>query len=350
MTSSEKKRKMDENPQQSDNTETMVTGFIHCVSPVKLSANGSRYFNMTIQRKDEYTDAVSFSASAHQQMLEMSKSKTPVTLHNIQMSPSLKKSGKFDVRYNHRSNMTPARNLDFEFQLPEHTKYRSIKEVEENLNAFQKTCVKVKIFEKGEADIQVLKSGTELHKCKLIVSDISGTIPLTIWGEEIQEIKVGDSYSITNVSVRSYDGKSLTTSPDTVLEKIDDIGKCLYTPTEEVSRNQKQLIIDSVSCAISYVCIACHKSIGSFNAAATFLKCAKCGMKQKTANIQNSMKCQILCGKERFTINDSVIKAHSILKNFTEAEKIENHLLSNPNVTVEVATNEPTVLKIINIE
>lgn len=77
----------------------------------------------------------------------------------------------------------------------------------------------------------------------------------------------------------------LTTSPDTVVVKIDDIGKCLYTPTEEVSSNQKQLIIDSVSCAITHVCIACHKSIGSFNAAATFLKCAKCGMKQKTANI-----------------------------------------------------------------
>lgn len=48
MTSSEKKRKMDENPPPSDNPVTMVTGFIHCVSPVKLSANGSRYFNMTI--------------------------------------------------------------------------------------------------------------------------------------------------------------------------------------------------------------------------------------------------------------------------------------------------------------
>uniref|UniRef100_K1PDH8 Uncharacterized protein n=1 Tax=Magallana gigas TaxID=29159 RepID=K1PDH8_MAGGI len=110
MTSSEKKRKMDENPPPSDNPVTM----------------------------DEYTDAVSFSASAHQQMLEMSKSKTPVTLPNVQMSPSLKSSGKFDVKYNHRSNMTPARNLDFEFQLPEHSKYRTIKEVEENLNAFQK--------------------------------------------------------------------------------------------------------------------------------------------------------------------------------------------------------------------
>lgn len=55
----------------------------------------------------------------------------------------------------------------------------------------------------------------------------------------------------------------LTTSPDTVVVKIDDIGKCLYTPTEEVSRNQKQLIIDSVSCAITHVCIAYHKSIGS---------------------------------------------------------------------------------------
>lgn len=50
-------------------------------------------------------------------------------------------------------------------------------------------------------------------------------------------------------------------------------------------------------------------------------------------------------------MNGSVIKANSILKSFTEADKIENHLLSNPNITVEVvATNEPTVLKIINTE
>lgn len=117
-----------------------------------------------------------------------------------------------------------------------------------------------------------------------------------------------------------------------------------------MSTNQKQLIIDSVSCVITHVCIACHKIIGSFNTAATFLKCTKCGMKQKTANIQNSIKCQILCGKEILTINDSIIKANSILKSFTEANKIENHLLSNPNITVEIATNEPTVLKIINIE
>lgn len=49
-------------------------------------------------------------------------------------------------------------------------------------------------------------------------------------------------------------------------------------------------------------------------------------------------------------MNGSVIKANSILKSFTEADEIKNHLLSNPNITVDVATNEPTVLKIINIE
>lgn len=41
--------------------------------------------------------------------------------------------------------MTPARNLDFEFQLPEHSKYRTIKEVEENLNAFQKVKIGCKL-------------------------------------------------------------------------------------------------------------------------------------------------------------------------------------------------------------
>ena len=72
MATSEKKRKIDENPPKADES---VTGFIHCVSPVKISTNGNRFFNMTIQQKDEYTDGVSFSVAAHQQMIEMSKSK-----------------------------------------------------------------------------------------------------------------------------------------------------------------------------------------------------------------------------------------------------------------------------------
>lgn len=52
-----------------------VSGYIHDVSPQKIAASGNKYFNLVIQEEEEYTNAVSFDVSVHQQMIEMSKSK-----------------------------------------------------------------------------------------------------------------------------------------------------------------------------------------------------------------------------------------------------------------------------------
>jgi hypothetical protein len=69
MATEEKKLKL--NPPESDN----VSGYIHSITPMKIAASGSRFFNLVLQQKEEYTDGVSFNVSAHQQMMEMAKKK-----------------------------------------------------------------------------------------------------------------------------------------------------------------------------------------------------------------------------------------------------------------------------------
>jgi hypothetical protein len=142
-------------------------------------------------------------------------------------------------------------------------------------------------------------------KCTLLVSDKSGTIPLTIWGDEIEKISIGDSVLCTNVSIRNYDEKSLTTSSNSTIEPIQDIGSCKYIPPVLITKERK-LQIDSVNCTATHMCSACHKHIESYNSEAQFFKCVKCGMKQKTSSLQSSMRCVIVCSKERFVIGDAM--------------------------------------------
>lgn len=148
-------------------------------------------------------------------------------------------------------------------------------------------------------------------------------------GEEIDKISIGDSVLCTNVSVRNYDQKALPTSPSSTMEIMQDIGGCNYT-APVLTTKERKLHIDSVNCNASHICSACHKYVESYNSEAQFFKCQKCGMKQKTSSIQSTVRCQIMCAKERFVIGDAILRADDDLKALSPDE-VENYLLLHPN-------------------
>lgn len=65
--------------------------------------------------------------------------RSPVSLKNIQRVPSNRTSADFDIRVGFASELsTPVRALDFDFQPPPMLQTTTIKDIEQNLNAFQK--------------------------------------------------------------------------------------------------------------------------------------------------------------------------------------------------------------------
>lgn len=63
-------------------------------------------------------------------------------------------------------------------------------------------------------------------------------------------------------------------------------------------------------------------------------------MKQKTSKVQTITKCQIVAGNQRYTINDSVIRANKNLNCFTDGNDLDNYLLQNSRINVELAVND----------
>ena len=85
------------------------------------------------------------------------------------------------------------------------------------------TIVNVKGKIKKEQNFKVVgKNNLKMLKCA--ICDVSGVLQITFWEDEIEQIKDGVVYKITNVSVRSRDHiKSVTTTRNSAFVEVNNI-------------------------------------------------------------------------------------------------------------------------------
>jgi hypothetical protein len=88
--------------------------------------------------------------------------------------------------------------------------------------------LKVKVTNISEVTKQTIRSGQQLDKCVATLNDHSGSIPYTIWDKDLGRISLPKCYKICDASVRSFDGKALTTCPTTTIVEIADKCKVFF--------------------------------------------------------------------------------------------------------------------------
>ena len=82
-----KKFKAGSSPQHAENN--IVRGYIHSVSPVKVSARNTKYFNFVVQTdRDEYHHGVSFAPEKQAVFLAASQRSQGTELSNVRRVPS----------------------------------------------------------------------------------------------------------------------------------------------------------------------------------------------------------------------------------------------------------------------
>lgn len=80
--------------------------------------------------------------------------------------------------------------------------------VSELRNGDKRVDIEVKMEEKGETrDVQSRYKDESYKVSSCVVSDGSGTIKLTLWNEQIDQVKVGDTIKIENGYVTSFKGE-----------------------------------------------------------------------------------------------------------------------------------------------
>lgn len=72
---------------------------------------------------------------------------------------------------------------------------------------------------KGEAHIPSDKIAQFVHDATL--TEISGSIPLSIWGQHITAVDEGDFYTFTECKLRHFYGKCLTTTKSTTVSAAE---------------------------------------------------------------------------------------------------------------------------------
>uniref|UniRef100_A0A8W8NTQ5 Uncharacterized protein n=1 Tax=Magallana gigas TaxID=29159 RepID=A0A8W8NTQ5_MAGGI len=305
-----------------DEQSIEVEGYVHNVSPLKVSRNNNNYFNAIFQEEGKYTDLVCFVQDYNSVLKDIEKTKSP-------------------------------RQLQFRFEEPKLNKTVTIKEARSGLNPFQKITIEAKVMNKMDPTLQAIKSGEVIRKSYITVADATDTIQVCAWDKHIDQLEIGKSYKMTSVSLRSFDGiKSITTCPDTIIDRIEDIESVNTAETDAISVIDT-LIIDAVSCNSFTLCSACNKAIGVFNPDVNTVKCPTCQMRQKTKNLHQSFKIQVNC---RFQSNDQPKKmaiSHNVLTNFRETRElksdneIEDYFLSKSNFKVEVTSSQSQILRIL---
>lgn len=98
-----------------------------------------------------------------------------------------------------------------------------------------KVEIELEVTEKGDIR-EFNKFGNTGRVCNAVAKDETGTIKLTLWNEQIDQVKVGDKIKISNGYVNEFqDEKQLTTGKFGTLEILSSSDAAPEAPKEEAA-------------------------------------------------------------------------------------------------------------------
>ena len=117
-----------------------VEGYLHSISPVKISKNQNRYFNAMLQTDDNsYKDLVCFAADRRNELRSLQETKSPVKICNVTLTPGKRRSTSQDIQIDKRSKICSTA-LHFQHATPDFTLHTTLKEIKEEVNVHHQVC------------------------------------------------------------------------------------------------------------------------------------------------------------------------------------------------------------------
>ncbi|KAK0136493.1 hypothetical protein N1851_027391 [Merluccius polli] len=329
--------------------ESMV-GFIHGLSPVKISKKNSRYFDATLQTgRQEYHRLVVFGPEKHKVFEQAAIAKTPVKLD----------PNGFDVLCSTASDVQVVDNLQFFFRAPPTAGTMTVASVlalgpKQHINA-----VRVKILPGGIQSKLVPVDGVMRELKQFRVCDPTGVTRLTMWEDKILLVELSHSYEIRNVTTRrcgeqtvltsKHDVTVLTSTPSTTLNEIQDVGEPdklePYGDGGDLAKVCGR--VSAVQIGAKHHCVRCRASQAQFSCKCTSHRCERCRMLQRAESyrvLYSGTVVVVSDGQENTaTLTNSALSrfvAEHMGGVATDSEAIEEKLISVDEVELEVNSSQ----------
>ncbi len=195
---------------------------------------------------------------------------------------------------------------------------------------------KVIMFIEDAEEIEIY--GKKTSKAEVLIADSTKACILTVWGENIKEIKVNESYNFANVSTRKFNEEiKVTTTPRTTINNIAPLENVVEDKSISLKKFSEFVgLILAVSILVTKKCSCCFKTIPETEIGKTITKCIHCSMKQKTSSLSTTIQARINFQCEstttRLTLFEGPLKVFLTKRNQTQLlqtpEDLEDYLLS----------------------
>ncbi|XP_052068057.1 uncharacterized protein LOC127707516 [Mytilus californianus] len=322
-----------------------LTGYLHNVSTVTLSANGkTKYFTGTFQMtKTDTKRLVCFAHDKHEKFVSAATMNSPVKLTGATLSPG--RSGQIDVICNKSTTLQVAMNeLTFKkqkIQTNDESEPKDLINLSENMTA----TIYVKIVKFIEEEMTIPTKYGMKQRRQAICADNTACKKMSLWGHSIAVVEEGKYYKIKNVISNNFNDEMwINTCATTKITEIDNYGQVMMDHSLLLNE-LKQISIGQITVTKSTKCSnqKCMKAIEVTSADPT-IKCDTCKMKQRVQNLHKSTKAVI-----NTTDNISYTIFEPQLKSFLEAESqqdliedcdsLEDYILNVNNFSVEINQN-----------
>ena len=293
--------------------QLQLKGYVHNVtSPTPSRKGTSTYFNFSFQvDESRKRRAVCFDTTKQQVLKRYQDAKQPVHLLDVKQKQSRLDPSQEDIILSKKSRIEPTTTSSMAFKYDDTTpaandqtltSISDIPSLDENHLTTVKGILTLdteSIREKPMNDGYLLPM---MDRC--LITDNTGSIPLTLWGDTIKQAVNAHCYTITDVRVKLYDSaKYLTTTPNTSITPTEEQ---FPSPTRDEFNSffdAKIIHVDQIRLADTYTtwlsCNQCRSQLPKdASPTSTILKCSNCSAAQPISSCSTS-------GSVRIAVRDS---------------------------------------------
>jgi hypothetical protein len=261
--------------------------FVHSVSPIKTGGDKKyRFFDCSLQTEDKVIRAVCFSPERRQKFDNYAQSKSPVKIKKFGEN---NRYGTTNVIIERHTIVETPPSISFERrELSQDT--MTISSLSD-ISSGQQVTIKGHLTDLFGSKKFMSKSGQALIKQDGLVSDPTGTIKVTFWGNFIDEAQKGKTYNFKQFVYKNDNyGIYLTTSTSvSILEEGEPLQQPLAKPEidSKILANKEMIVsLLGVSSVIQYLCCSlCNRKIDSDdNSKIAICSNPKCNLTQKVSH------------------------------------------------------------------
>ena len=340
----------------------LFIGYVHNLSSPRKGRKCT-WFDMQLQGPgNKRVRAVCFAKDKRTTLLEKQNTLSPVKILNYIVGPSWAGEGE-DIRINGMSIIQAPSANEYNFQYIPNDNASGVPEITA-LSAVQSeietgTIVNVKgKIKKGQNVKVVGKNHLKMLKCA--ICDVSGVLQITFWEDEIEQIKDGVVYKITNASVRNRDNiKSVTTTRNSAFVEVNDVD---LNEIDESAASQSldQCAEDTILQVGKIRSVELHKHRSCVHCSAKFppgietnvVKCLWCGHRMLFDSCQQVVACRMTVTSAETTLTLTCFS--EVLENLFEVADVsrlsDDHIAERLLVLsdLKIAFNDENI--VTNIE